>query len=148
MQTEWHCDIVKPINRLCYELHLHRYAINEIGKAVLDKDGRILLEKIEEWETSTPLLVIQKHMKEEGLLQSIADGLAEAGIFPTKPDSDRIKAEAIADEREEELNYFKAIYSKLVERLLNESSTVDHDTKRNRVDFKEPSSHSSKTETI
>jgi hypothetical protein len=54
-----------------------------------------------------------------GLLKAFADGLAEAKIFPELPQEDKIKAEAIADERLTELNYFKELFTKAFHVVLN-----------------------------
>ena len=56
---------------------------------------------------------------EKQILHAISEGLKEIGIVPEVDNKERITAQAVAEEREKELEYFKDINTKLIDSIVN-----------------------------
>ena len=103
-----------PINSASIKIYL--YERGEEVKFYYVKDG--LLEHQEE---TIPLLDLDYDIDEKfedqyghGILQALSDALGRIGIYPQATNKDKIKAESIADERKEQIEYLRKIQERMI----------------------------------
>ena len=98
-----------------YDLYLRKY--DPIGRKIdncigLDNNKLVFVAK-KEGSSGKPILVLEG-LDNKKVLQAIADGLAEFGIFPKVENKEKIKQQAIADERLREIKYFQTFLRDIV----------------------------------
>ena len=78
-----------------------------------------------------PLIVVSEQFGGHKMFQAIAEGLKEAGFVAEVDNKKRIAAQALADEREKELDYFKGLNEKLIMKMpmtIQEPVIVERET--------------------
>lgn len=85
--------------------------------SIVFKDG--FLERIpkEEGEIGEKCITIPSVLSQI-FMKSLVDGLADAGYVAEVDNAQRITSEALAKEREKELDFFKASYNNLVDKII------------------------------
>ena len=75
------------------------------------------LDELEIGIEPKPLFVIN-HLTEQGILLAMAEGLRKAGVEIEVDIKKRVAAQAVADERGKELEYFKELNTMVVKKLV------------------------------
>ena len=121
----WYVDIHQTIDVQVYKIFLHEYSKNEKPKIYFfGNNGELKSESTKEFELLTNdtkhLMVIPN----PEILQAFAEGLKKAGFIAEIDNSQRISAEAIANERKVQLDYFKNLNSQLINNYIIQSKEV------------------------
>ena len=86
------------------------------------KDGKFEIHKINEYEDLKPedLFFTISGADAHKVLQAMADGLADYGVYPInkKADEEKIANKVLADERSEHITYLRGINDKVINKFL------------------------------
>ena len=114
MKTMFRVSISRPITMLGYNIYIYyRGSDNNYHIGYVDKDRQLRYDKkgLSPFELAPDPTI---RIEEDDFLQSLADALGEINIYPQETNKDKIKAEAIADERKEQIEYNRKIIEKMI----------------------------------
>ena len=120
LDSSWKFYVIRRPEKIeSTEFYLIRYSLKngspQYFYANFDGEGNLRMTEYDENAEPKPLLRIGRFFDPEGLMLAIADGLKKAGIEIEVDVSKRVAAQALADEREKELDYFKKLNAKFIE---------------------------------
>ena len=112
--------ISRKYDRIGVQVYLHGVRGNDYhrltfdkGEIVWDKKPHVLFEEAE-----------RTWLVDDDFLQAFADGLGEFGIYPQKTNKDKIKAEAISDERKEQIEYLRGLNKEIIFKKLTMTKNI------------------------
>lgn len=118
--SEWAFHVDRSPQSRLIKFYLIRYSAGRDWVAVFDDsdpgygDPTFRMEELEEGVEPKPLFVVGRMDEAEGLLLAMAEGLKKAGVEIEVDVSKRVAAQAVADERGKELDYFKELNAMLI----------------------------------
>jgi len=70
---------------------------------------------IEEGQALTPFMCVSDQiLVKDSFFQALSDAFAQMGIYPTVTNKEKIKAEAISDERKEQIDYMRGLNERII----------------------------------
>jgi len=113
-RNRWRIVIEQPINMIGTVLYVYRRGESgEYYRGTIGEDNCLVLEK-------DGLSPYGKHVEpflrfeDDEILQAFADELGRKGIYPQHTNKDKIKAEAVSDERSEQIQYLRGLSEKMI----------------------------------
>ena len=115
MRSGYEIWISRPVNRLGSDIIVFFYGGGKVYTERVE-DSRIIREEHNEGEMAPVFLsIVEDYINDnEGFLQALSDGLGRAGIYPQKTNKDKIKAEAVSDERKDQIDYLRDLTERII----------------------------------
>ena len=101
-----------------YKIYLSGVGAEYTSHYFTIKDGRLQVHDKEEGSIiPEPLLVLTEHTGKQ-ILQKLAEGLAKAGFVAEVDNKERITAQALAEERKEQIEYLRKFNEDIIREKL------------------------------
>lgn len=93
------------------EVFLFRY-VNGKSYSCKFENGRLELTEVDQYARHDPIVTLDS-IDASGILQGLAEGLAEAGYVAEVDNAERITAQAVAEERKEQIGWLRGSLEEL-----------------------------------
>ena len=108
-----YCTDTKGLYLSCYD----DQGVRKTASLTIE-DGKLKWVERNNGEQSVPLFEISENIDVDVIFTALAEGLHQAGYYPEVDNRERITAQALSEERKEQVDYLRKQQEKVVDKLL------------------------------